>query len=315
VHEHIAIERQAHVTGTVGRSYSRQSLCGLDADGQPVEAKQAAAVRVQSEIAAIAGRLPGPVLLVSNKAVIETMLEKGAIGDAARAAWLGNLRGLNEYSHCGSAIVAGREAVSIEAVEDTARAFCADDPTPFLTYAGLPPADWAWQHWPYRASRGRRMRDGSVQVVEVEVHPDPRVQDVLEQIREHEVVQGIDRVRPIFNRRTIVAMNSLVLDITYDRVLTHAELVDDGTSLERAYRRTGILPLNAAALHAAHPDLYVSAKAAEHVLARVGVFLVVARGGVSLAAALTNPQKTAGFSSPTKYPQISIERKTTRLCD
>jgi len=110
------------------------------------------------------------------------------------------------------------------------------------------------------------MRDGSVQPVEVEVHPDPRVQELLEQIREAEVLQAADRVRPIFNQRHITLMNNLCLDITYDRIRTHRELVAGGTRWERAWQASGIIPLGATDLHKAHPRIFRSKSIAEDAL-------------------------------------------------
>jgi hypothetical protein len=275
-HINIAIERTAHVTGTIGRSYSRQSMSGLDRHGQPIEAKTAGAKRVQAEIMQIANRMPGKTLVGSNMPVVEAMIESGSL-DSEVAAHFGNVRGLNAWEDCESAVSAGREATSIDSLEEIARAFLADDPQPFISYAGAPPEDWPWKHWPYKASRGRRMRDGSTQIVEVEVHPDPRVQDLLEQIREREVEQLIDRTRPIFNRRTITVMNNLALDVTYDRVLTHAYLVAGGSPLELALAETGILPRNAADLHRFHPTRFTES-AADHVLKRTQITPVVAKG-------------------------------------
>ena len=58
------------------------------------------------------------------------------------------------------------------------------------------------------ATHGRRL----LSPVEVPVHPDPRCQRVLEQVREAEVVQAGDRVRPVFNQRDMTFLNSLALD-------------------------------------------------------------------------------------------------------
>ena len=74
-----------------------------------------------------------------------------------------------------------------------------------------------------RQTRARRMRSG-VSSESVVVHPDPRVQAVLEQIREAEIVQAIDRVRPVFNRRRIILLTSIPVDITVDQVRTWREL-------------------------------------------------------------------------------------------
>ena len=110
------------------------------------------------------------------------------------------------------------------------------------------------------------MRDGTVQLVEVEVHPDPRVQEVLEQVREADVLQGGDRTRPIFNHRTLVFANSLALDLTYDRIVTHKELVAGGSRVERVFATLGLLPLGARDLHTVDSVLFPSPKAAEKAL-------------------------------------------------
>jgi hypothetical protein len=105
------------------------------------------------------------------------------------------------------------------------------------------------------------MRSGEVRPVEVEVHPDPRCQELLEQIREAEIVQAADRVRPIFNERSIVLINGLALDVTYDRIVTHKELVMDGNRFEQAAARGAALPLSASELARCFPDLWPSPNA------------------------------------------------------
>lgn len=263
-HAHIPIERNAYITGTAGKSYSRQSITGCDRHGRKIETKAAAAAQLRAEIAEIAGAMPGPVLVGASKQAIEALEPQLP----AAVAHFGNVRGLNRWQDHQSAVSVGRESISIAALEDLARAYCAEDPAPFISFAAPPPADWPWQTWPYRQTRGRRMRDGSVQPVEVEIHPDPRCQEVLEQIREAEILQFTDRIRPLFNRRHIALLNELCLDVTYDRILSHRELVAGGDRWERAWKASGILPLGAADLHRAHPDLFTSEEAARVALKR-----------------------------------------------
>jgi Asp-tRNA(Asn)/Glu-tRNA(Gln) amidotransferase A subunit family amidase len=139
----------------------------------------------------------------------------------------------------------------------------ATDPAPFVSMARPDlPEDWPYKQWPYRATRMRRMRDGMLQPIEVDVHPDPRVQRVLEQIREAEATQGIDRVRPVFHRCDIVALNNLVLDLTYDATLSHRDLVAGGDRITRALERAGVLPETPDDLVLAYPDLFASASTA-----------------------------------------------------
>jgi hypothetical protein len=266
-HIHIPITRTAHVTGTLGRSYSRQSLTGEDRNGNAIPSKHESSMRVRQEIAVIAGRLTGPVLIASNKAAAKKLEQSThSVADACFAHF-GEVRGLNVWEDCRSVVVAGRESV-VEAAENLARAYMALDSAPFVSAAIAPPPNWPWPHWPYRATRGRRMASGCVQAVEVEVHPDPRVQEVLEQVREAEIIQAADRVRPIFNERTIVLMNNLALDVTYDRVLSHADLAAGGTRWDRAWAANGIIPLGASDLHRVHPREFPTVDAARIALKR-----------------------------------------------
>jgi hypothetical protein len=112
----------------------------------------------------------------------------------------------------------------------------------------------------------RRMRDGSAAPVEVPVHPDPRVQDVLELIREDELVQAIDRLRPVWHRRHYALLNDLCLDLTYDRIYSHKHLAAGGDPVERAYLATGIVPLSPQDLHRAHPAIFRTERSAEWAL-------------------------------------------------
>ena len=286
-HEVVRIERDAHVTGTRGRSYSRQSITGLDARGLSMPNKEAAAARLRQDVATIAARLPGPCLVVAPMTA-ERALEDALPLDTPTAHF-NALRGLNAHKNCPSVVVVGRTSMSVEQVEALARPYLANDPAPFASSATEPvPDDWPYVGWPYRATRMRRMRNGSLSAVEVEVHPDPRVQGVLEQVREAEAVQGVDRVRPIFNYRTIVAMNSLALDVTYDAILSHAELVDGGTRWDRAMAATGIVPLGARDLHAMHGDLFPSPSSAKDALKAAAI-----SGGVA--------QRVSSLGTPPTY--------------
>ena len=88
----------------------------------------------------------------------------------------------------------------------------------------------------------RRTREGDdvlSHVVEVLVHPDPRCEAMHEQIREAELLQALDRVRAIYNHRTVYLLNNLVLDVTYDANLSWAELKAGGNSLDASFNRTG----------------------------------------------------------------------------
>ena len=75
---------------------------------------------------------------------------------------------------------------------------------------------------------------------------------MLEQVREAEIAQAIDRVRPVFNRRRIVVLTNLPLDITVDEALPWAQLRPG--KFAYAFARYGVLPLGASDLVEAFPD-------------------------------------------------------------
>jgi hypothetical protein len=97
----------------------------------------------------------------------------------------GELRGRNGWEHKPGLLGVGAENVSIGAAEAIARAFMATDPVPFVSMDEPAPKGWRYANrWPYRATRMRRFEGDRLSPVAVPVHPDPRVQAVLEVIRE-----------------------------------------------------------------------------------------------------------------------------------
>jgi hypothetical protein len=274
-HVHTPVERDAFVIGTTGKSYSRQSLTGMDRHGVPMPKRVDEARKLRGEIPKVIDFLSrmtdgGAGLLVATKKAADVFRAERVMPDSSDVAHFGALRGLNTWEECSWGLNVGRESVSIEQLEDMTRAVFAGDPSPFISFATPVPADWPYQQWPYRATRGRRMRDGTVQPIEVDVHPDPRAQEILEQIREAEVMQGVDRPRPVFNHRALALLNDLVLDVTYDRTYRHDELVAGGNRFDVAWFRSGILPLGAGDLHRAHRRLFPSESAAKDALAGFG---------------------------------------------
>jgi len=120
-----------------------------------------------------------------------------------------------------------------------------------------------------RRLRYYALRDGSRQPVKVRVHPDQRVQAVVEQTREAEMIQAIDRLRLIHSTRekTVYILCNIPLDIPVDEVVTWRELVGDGR-LVRALEwceenRWEALPLVPEKLSDLLPELWGTAKAAE----------------------------------------------------
>jgi hypothetical protein len=260
----VVFDRQAHIIGTRGRTYSRQSITAEDAFGRSLPGRVGGAAKLRNDIAQIFDRLPAGSAICASKRAEELLVTTGAVHPDTPSLHFGALRGRNAWEHVPGALVVGAENIALADLEAMARAFLAVDPVPFVSMDEAAPPDWRWaREWPYRASR---MRDGSTAPVEVPVHPDPRVQDVLELVREDELIQAIDRLRPVWHRRHYALLNDLCLDVTYDAIYGHRHLVAGGNPLERAFLATGLVPRTPADLHRAHPAIFRTEKAAARAL-------------------------------------------------
>lgn len=262
----IRIERHARVTQLTRKLFSRSRLLGYSGHGEAeadVAKRTAEAVQAQQQVAAFvaeaAHRAGGPALLVSYKKAEEPFSQLLA-GKPVAVAHFGAVRGRNDWKDCAAVIVVGREQPRPHAVEALARALYAKDPEPFVVLG-----DYVDQMRPLR------LADGKAHYEVVKVHPDPRCQRVLEQLREREIEQAVDRARLIHNPapKSVFLLTNIPCDITIDRVVSWPELRAGGSRLERAFSRTGgVLPLSYAELARVFPDLWRSAKAAEGDLAR-----------------------------------------------
>ena len=168
------------------------------------------------------------------------------------------LRGIDRWKDFDAVLIVGRNQPTVEVVQDMARALYFDDPQP-LTLTGM----WDSQKRGYRTT-------GQLAGVDVHVHADARVQAVLEQVREHENLQGVDRLRHLHSKtvKTVIILSNIPLDIQVDETRSWDELMD-GTRLEQAWAQLdGVLPLNAAWLSTRRADLWASVGAAKKDVAR-----------------------------------------------
>lgn len=252
-HIHAPIERNAEVIQVTGKEFSRQSITGKRANGLPLSAQRMdEATRLREQIGAYLRTLaPKAIFVAASMGAKEALQADGAL-NRMLAGHFGALRGLNTWEHCETAVVIGRDQPSAQEVEKLARCWAADDPEPLVSMGTY-----------VQQSRCRRMRDGSASWEVVWVHPDPRCQEILEAIREAEIVQAIDRVRPVFQARSIILLTSIVVDVTVDRVFTWADLRKGGCRLTRAFGRFGVVPEHSGELARCFPDLWPSKNAAK----------------------------------------------------
>lgn len=161
--------------------------------------------------------------------------------NSAEVTHFGRHLGVNRWSAFDTVIVVGREQLPPLVAEHQARAIYADDPGVTLSLTGE-----------YTKSQRRHdMRHGTAAPVTVQVHADPRVQDLVELVRERAMGQGIDRLRLVRRDedkpgRVIVVSNLPVPGIVVDEFMTLDHVLDGGTPIQLAVEnmKGGVLPLS-----------------------------------------------------------------------
>ena len=194
----------------------------------------------------------GPAAVVGNpKTSMPSLI---AVPPHCELAHFNALRGVDRWRDFDAVVLIGRNEPPAEVVENMARALFFDDPVA-IQITG---------QWDYQV-RGYRIA-GSQFGVETAVHADPRVQAILEQLRECESVQAIDRLRLVHaaKTKTVIVLSNLPLDLDVHEIRTWDELIN-GTRLEQAWDACGgvVLPLNPAWLAANTGGLWPTAAAAK----------------------------------------------------
>lgn len=235
--EDISVERQAEVIQFKDKTFS----AGATKDGSTL-AQQAARF-----IEGVADT--GQTLVVSNKDTKEWFKAQNI--PHVTFDHFNNLRGVNLYKDYQNIVIVGRNEPSAIDLEKLARGLWYDAEEPFRLL------DEKSGNYPLiREKRGYRLRDGHGSYM-TQVHPDWRCQALLEQMRESESTQAIDRLRLLRPhseglQRRVFILCSVPLDITVDRLESwerfqeYLRIFDDCA---------GIVPLNAEHLIGAVPDV------------------------------------------------------------
>ena len=197
----IAAERKATIHQFTDRSFSKTKL--LSPDGELL-------APVKEFIAGVASK--GATLVACTKAVKVAICGDGDTYEGASFVNFGNLRGLNDYASFDNVIILGREQPPASGMSDQARAMWWDSDEPLR---GLKDKSG---NQPYVSQpRGYRgIQRGSVQV---QTHPDWRAQLLLEQVREAESEQALDRLRLLRGegkQRQVYILSNVPLNVTVD---------------------------------------------------------------------------------------------------
>ena len=167
----------------------------------------------------------------------------------AKVIHYGSYRGVDEYKNFDVCIVIGRNQPPFEEMERMARALWFDSVEPLKL----------GKEFRTEVQRGITSTCCMEVGVMVSVHLDPRVQMVMEQCRESETLQGIDRLRLIWSTegKDVYILSNLPLDLPIDHFLTLDELASGTTKLTEAFKKMkGVLPLSPTWLSDHMPELF-----------------------------------------------------------
>jgi len=184
-------------------------------------------------------------LVVTYKAIIDDLKEHAPTNISFLH--FGNLRGIDAYKDFKNVIIIGRNQTSAETVENQAAALFCDDEHLIERTGEL-----------LKEQRGRRMTGGCVSMQDVWVHADFRVQMILEQIRECESLQAVDRLRFIHstdNDRNVYLVSNLVLDIDID-VLTNSKELESINPFDKIFQDDGVVVKSATVLNKNYDELF-----------------------------------------------------------
>ncbi|WIY24330.1 hypothetical protein [Parasedimentitalea psychrophila] len=215
----------------------------------------------------------GKVLVVMPKQVETVLKAKGKFQECdktlywhgAEVAHFGAIRGQDCWKHFGTIVIVGRNEPPGSAIDHVLRSLFSDEPSP-LVFAETSPLP--------QECRGYRLEGMAKAGVLASVHPDPKGQLILEQIRECETTQATGRLRLVHsqNPKRVVILCSLPVDITVDELRTLDDFAQTPgrrgatARIREAVGRKGILPLGTRDLTQAFPDLFPSKSVAKDAL-------------------------------------------------
>ena len=203
---------------------------------------------------------PG-ALVGGNKRVIAALKPED---HGAHPAHFGAVRGYNTWEQIDRVVVVGREQPSPAAVERIARAYAAQGDADFESLGSNPYPE---------ATRGIRKRDGTAHPVKVAYHPNVWAERALRSIRDTEIEQTIDRIRPIFKDRSIeiILLSPVAVDLTVDQVVPWSQFRQGGSRIERALKLARVIPLSGREAARLLPDIWADKETARRDLGKEGL--------------------------------------------
>lgn len=256
----IPVQQQAEIIQIVDKTCSKRFLLGAD------ESDQTRAGNRLAELERFAKRVLAQGGLFVGRKAAHGRIKLPATVDAV---YLGHLRGMDGFKHHNVAVIAGRMEPLTGGAENAGRAMFGDEAEPIVTVA---PDERGRTRYPTEPRRYRMTGGAAGQAVDVAVHPDSRVQRLLQQVRECELTQAIARLRLVHRDRParIYLLTNIPLDLEVTTLTTWHALMCDRAA-EAVERWNGVWPCSASERAKAAPDLWATAQAAEDEHRRKGV--------------------------------------------
>lgn len=220
----LSAERNAVVVQATSAQFDRRSMMRWESKGEPGYRRNLA-----SFIKGLGMRKP---LLITHKDVEKEMQREGLTGEGWEVAHFGAIRGVDTLKHCDTIIVAGRQQPGPRAVLNVARCLFSDDPEALPADANPVP--------------GTVPLAGCGAPVKTLLYADWRLQAVLAQFREQEIVQAVDRLRLINDGKTrlVVILASIATDIPVNLALSWKHLHRRLLPIAEAARKSDVIRLN-----------------------------------------------------------------------
>jgi hypothetical protein len=220
----IVAERNGVVIQATSAQFDRRSMMKWESKDKPGYRRNLA-----SFIKGLGVQQP---LLITHKEVKEEMQEEDLIGKGWEVAHFGAIRGVDTLKHCDAVIVAGRLQPGPRAVLNVARCLFSDDP----------------EALPVDAEPVHEMvpLPGCGAPVKTLRYADHRLQAVLAQYREQEIVQAVDRLRLINDGKTrlVVILTSIATDIPVNLALSWKHLHRRLLPIAETARDAGVIRLS-----------------------------------------------------------------------
>ncbi len=239
---HYPVERNARITQVISSAFAKSTIIPIAEAPEHTGKRAAENAQRREELRAVIDRHPEAAVFAC-KPVIDAL----GMADDPRASHFGAIRGLNKWEDRDTVIIVGRELPRMRDVERYGRAYAVRAGDTFT-----PAKKWK------KELRGIRMADGTVYGVQVQTHPDPWAAHALEQIREAEIEQAIDRIRLIHNTRpkSVILIGSTPINATIDEAVSWSDFKQGGTRIDRVIEAHGFLPLSSREAARLFPDVW-----------------------------------------------------------